>query len=69
MKSKFKMFREVLGLTQQEVAMEAKTSIRAYQNYENNKRIPIATTAIRIAKALDTTVEELFSEFSVEDAE
>ena len=48
------------GLTQVEVAKRAKIANRAYQNYENGKRTPRADVAIRIAKAVDSSVEELF---------
>lgn len=52
--------RQRLGLTQQETAKEAKVSLRAYQNYENEGQTPNARTAIRIADALASTVENLF---------
>lgn len=48
------------GLTQVEVAKRAKIANRAYQNYENGKRTPRADVAIRIARAVDSSVEELF---------
>lgn len=52
--------REQSGKTQAQVAKEAKVSEVAYQLYEYDKREPGVRTAIRIARALDTTVEELF---------
>lgn len=52
--------REQSGKTQAQVAKEAKVSEVAYQLYEYDKREPGVRTAIRIAKALDRTVEELF---------
>ena len=52
--------REASGKTQAQVAKEAKIAERLYQDYEYGKRIPSATVAIRIAKALNSTVEILF---------
>lgn len=48
------------GLTQVEVAEMASVTNRAYQNYEAGERIPRADVAIRIAEALNSSVEELF---------
>lgn len=52
--------REQSGKTQAQVAKEAKVSEVAYQLYEYDKREPGVRTAIRIARALNATVEELF---------
>lgn len=52
--------REQSGKTQAQVAKEAKISEVAYQLYEYNKREPGVRTAIRIARALGSTVEALF---------
>lgn len=43
-----------------EVAEKANTSIRAYKQYESGERIPRVDTAKLIAKALNSTVDELF---------
>lgn len=48
------------GLTQREVAAQAKVTERNYQYYECGERVPNARTAIRIAQALSTTVEVLW---------
>ena len=53
--------REKSGKTQAQVAKEAGIAEAAYQRYEYDKVEPGVRTAIRIAKALGTTVEELFS--------
>ena len=58
--SKIKTTRQKQGLTQSEVAKKAGASIRAYQQYEAGEREPKASTALLIAKALNSTVEELF---------
>lgn len=62
MESKLKERREQLKLTQREVANEIGIAESAYQRYERMERQPIAKTACKIAKALKTTVEELYGE-------
>ena len=52
--------REELSLTQKQVADTTKVGIRLYQYYEEDEREPSVRTAIKIAVALKTTVEELF---------
>lgn len=52
--------REQSGKTQAQVAKEANISEAQYQNIEYAKSTPSVTTAIRIARALDSTVEDLF---------
>ncbi len=52
--------REQSGKTQAQVAKEAKVSEVAYQLYEYDKREPGVRTAIRIARAVNSTVEDLF---------
>ena len=60
MYTKLKERREAHGLTQMEIAKKAGISWRAYQTYEAGSRIPKADIAKLIAKALNSTVEELF---------
>lgn len=52
--------REKSGKTQAQVAREAGVSEVAYQRYEYDDREPRARTAIRIARAVGSTVEALF---------
>ena len=52
--------RERSGKTQAQVAKEAGITEVAYQRYEYDKREPRVRTAIRIARAVDSTVESLF---------
>ncbi len=59
--SKLKERREALGLTQRQVAEKIGIAERAYQRYEYDKRQPCVGTALKIALALNTTVEELYS--------
>jgi transcriptional regulator with XRE-family HTH domain len=48
------------GLTQKDLARMVGISERGYQLYEHGERIPDAQIATRIAKALHTTVEQLW---------
>ena len=59
---KLRAARESVGKTQKQVAEEVGIGERLYQEYEYDTRCPNARTAIRIAKALGSTVEELFGE-------
>ncbi len=58
--SKLYEAREKCGFTQVEVAKKANITERAYQNYEAGMRIPRADVAVRIARAVKSTVEKLF---------
>ncbi len=64
--SKIKLKRNELGLTQLQVALKSGVSYRSYQAIEAGKRLPNVLSAIEIASALNTTVEELFPAY--EDA-
>lgn len=52
--------REESGKTQAQVAEEIGVSEVSYQRYEYDKREPGVRTAIRIARALNSTAEALF---------
>ena len=52
--------RQLKNRTQKKVSSDANITERAYQMYEYGDREPKVRTAIRIAKALNTTVEELW---------
>ena len=54
--------RIALGYTQREVAEQVGIPYQAYQRYERGAVIPNAILAVKIAKALKTTVEELYGE-------
>mgnify|MGYP004664760927 CR=1 FL=1 len=54
--------RQELNLTQKQVADRVGIAESSYQRYERNARLPIVNMAVRIAKALETTVEELYIE-------
>ena len=49
-----------MNLTQVEVAKLVGITTVAYQNYEANRHTPNVKIAKRIAKALNSTVDELF---------
>ena len=59
-KDKIKKLRQQANLTQKQLADVAGVTDTCYQHYEYGDRVPNARTAIRIAKALNTTVEELW---------
>lgn len=59
-KTTIKEHRLSKGLSQQTTANLIGVGIRLYQYYEAGEREPSVRTAIRIAHALGTTVEELF---------
>lgn len=58
--NKLKARREELNLTQKQVAERIGIAQQAYQRYEKGKVIPIAPKAIKVAEALETTVEALY---------
>jgi transcriptional regulator with XRE-family HTH domain len=53
--------RRARGLTQEQLAAMADCSLSAISWYENNTHTPLLTTAVRIASALDCTIDELVS--------
>ena len=52
--------RKQSGKTQEQVAKEAGMSIAQYQNVEYDKSTPNVRTAIRIALAVGSSVEDIF---------
>ena len=52
--------REKVQLTQSEVAKKSYISTMSYQRYEAGERVPNVYTAQLIAKAVNSTVEDLF---------
>lgn len=57
---KLRAARETSCKTQTQVAKEAGVDVRLYQYYEYDEKEPGVRTAIRIAKAVNSSVEELF---------
>ena len=60
MKNTVKSRREKLGLTQDALAEKAKVGRVTISNAETGKYIPGVDIAIRLAHALDCSVEDLF---------
>lgn len=58
--NRLKEFRKANHLSQKAISDKLGINIRLYQYYESDEREPAVRTAIRIAQALNTTVEELF---------
>jgi transcriptional regulator with XRE-family HTH domain len=56
---KIKRFRNELGYSQEKLAEKAEISLRTIQRLENEKSEPRGDTLIRIAKALDISVDDL----------
>lgn len=57
---KLKTTRQQKGLTQAEIAEKANITVTSYQRIEYGTQTPSLKTAKLIAKALNSTVEELF---------
>ena len=62
MKILLKEKRKAWNLTQKQVAERIGIQCQSYQRYENQEVIPTVYTAIRLAKTLNATVEEIFGE-------
>ena len=60
MKNRLAARRKQLKLMQEQVAKELNMSLVYYQGLEYGLHEPSVYVALRIARALDTTVEELF---------
>ena len=62
MNTKIATFRARLGMTQETLAQKTGISRRALSSIETGTAVPLVDVALRLAKALNTTVETLFSE-------
>jgi len=58
--NRVKEYRERVGMTQFELAVAAHMMPAAVSEIESGKREPGLTTALNLAKALETTVDGLF---------
>ena len=58
-----RMYRLKLKLMQQDVADRVGIPLLSYQRYESGSRSPRIKTAMRIAKALNTNVYEIWKDF------
>lgn len=62
MENKIRYYREYHAISQREVARRAKISSPEMSSIERGINLPNVITAIRIAKALEVTVEELWED-------
>lgn len=60
MENKIRNIRKELKMTQQELAKKCEVSRQTINMVENNKYDPTLPLALKLAKNLNTTVEELF---------
>ena len=67
MSNELRAARKLSGKTQAQVAEEAMVTEAAYQRYEYGKREPRVRTAIRIARTLGSSVEQLFGAATPEE--
>lgn len=58
--NRLKNYRRVLSLSQEQVALKAKISLRSYQTYEQEVRVPNVASALRIAHVLKSSCEYLW---------
>lgn len=58
--NRVKALRKKAKLTQEGLARESGVSLGTIQKLEAGKQIPSATTAVRIARLLNSTVEDIF---------
>ena len=65
--NKVKELRTTKDMTQVQLAIKVGVTENAIQNYERGRREPSVSTAIKIAKVLETTVEDLFNETKEEE--
>ena len=60
--NKLRLFRAQAGLTQEEVAQKTEVTRQTIISIEKGNYTPSVLLALRLAKVLGTTVEELFYE-------
>ncbi|MFL1471577.1 helix-turn-helix transcriptional regulator [Paraclostridium bifermentans] len=58
--SNFKKYRQIYGLTQEELANRVNVRRETIARLENSKYNPSLELAVRISKELNTPIEELF---------
>lgn len=60
MKNKIKILRKQAGFRQEDMARELRVTRQTINAIENNKYNPTLELAMRLAKLLDSSVEEIF---------
>ena len=66
MENKIKELRKDLGLSQDTLAKQCNVSRQTINAIENNKYDPTLQLAFKLAKTLDTPVDDLFNSESIE---
>lgn len=61
---RIKRKREALGLTQQQLADKVGVARAAITQYEIGSKSPTVAVGVHIAKALDSTMDELFGDMN-----
>lgn len=64
--SRLSELRKQNNLTQVQLAELVSSSRRTIQNIENHVKVPSVVLALKIAQVLNTTVEDLFSDYITE---
>ena len=67
--NRIRIIRHALGMSMNQLASAAGVTLISVYRYEVKDRIPDALTAIRMAKALGTTVEDLYPDPAAESQE
>ena len=60
MKNKILEFRKAQNLTQRQLAEKVGITYQSLQRYEKGTVLPVVDSAIKLAEALNTTVDQLF---------
>jgi transcriptional regulator with XRE-family HTH domain len=55
----FKRLREAAGLSQAQLARKCGVPVGSYQQWEQGRRTPLLDAAVRIAEALDVSLDDL----------
>jgi transcriptional regulator with XRE-family HTH domain len=59
MGARFKRLREASGMSQSQLAKASGVPLRSYQQWEQGRRTPLLDAAVKIADALDVSMDEL----------
>lgn len=60
--TKLQNARELSGKTQEQIAVETEMNLRVYQNYEYGVNQRAIKNAVRIARAVGSTVEQIWGD-------
>ena len=59
MAERLKRMREAAGLSQAQLAKRAGVPLRTYQEWEYARRTPLLSAAVKLAAALDVSIDQL----------